>query len=64
MFGLGMTEILIIIAIVALIFGSKKLPEIGKGLGQALQNFKKASNEPEEIDITPKKDTDTKDKKE
>ena len=37
-----------------LIFGSKKLPEIGGGLGKAIRNFKRASSEPDEIDITPK----------
>lgn len=54
MFGLGMSEILIILLIVVFIFGYNKLPEIGSGLGRAIQNFKKATNEPEEIDVTPK----------
>lgn len=53
MFGLGMSEILIILLIVVFIFGYNKLPEIGSGLGRAIQNFKKASNEPDEIDVTP-----------
>ncbi len=49
-----MSEILIILLIVVFIFGYNKLPEIGSGLGRAIQNFKKATNEPEEIDVTPK----------
>lgn len=40
MFGLGTQELVIILAIVFLIFGAKKLPEIGSGLGKAIKNFK------------------------
>ena len=53
MYGIGMQELLLILVIVVLIFGSKKLPEIGGGLGKAIRNFKRASSEPDEIDITP-----------
>lgn len=49
----GMSEILVILVVVLLVFGSKKLPEIGSGLGRAIKNFKKATTEPDEIDITP-----------
>jgi sec-independent protein translocase protein TatA len=43
MFGsLGIWEILLIIVVIALLFGGKKLPEVGKGLGQAIKNFKNA----------------------
>ena len=41
MFGLGTTELLIIAGIVLLIFGAKRLPEIGKGLGGAIKEFRK-----------------------
>ena len=55
MFGLGMQELIIILIIVLVLFGASRLPEIGKGIGQAIRNFKKATSEPDEIDITPKK---------
>jgi sec-independent protein translocase protein TatA len=43
MFGsLGIWEILLIVVVIALLFGGKKLPELGKGLGQAIRNFKNA----------------------
>lgn len=41
MFGLGATELLIIGGIILLIFGAKRLPEIGKGLGGAIKEFRK-----------------------
>jgi sec-independent protein translocase protein TatA len=37
------------------LFGANRLPEIGKGIGSAIRNFKKATSEPDEIDVTPKK---------
>jgi len=43
MFGsLGIWEIILIVVVIALLFGGKKLPELGKGLGQGIKNFKKA----------------------
>jgi len=44
MFGLGITELLLILAIVLLFFGPTKLPQLASGLGKALRSFKKASN--------------------
>ncbi len=64
MFGLGMSELLIILAIVIIIFGASKLPELGKGIGEAIRNFKKASSEPREIDVTPKKNSKEEENKE
>ncbi len=40
---LGVTEILLILAVVVLLFGGKKIPELMKGLGQGVKNFKDAS---------------------
>ena len=45
MFGIGTTELIIIMFIILLIFGAKKLPELAKGLGKGIREFKKASNE-------------------
>ena len=56
MFGsFGMTELIIILAIVLVLFGAKRLPELASGMGKAIKNFKKATTEPDEIDVTPKK---------
>jgi sec-independent protein translocase protein TatA len=41
MFGLGTPELIVILLIAFLVFGSKKLPEIGAGLGKAIGSFKK-----------------------
>ncbi|MDX9822850.1 MAG: twin-arginine translocase TatA/TatE family subunit [Syntrophales bacterium] len=53
MFGIGMPELLIILVIILIIFGAGKLPDIGNALGRGIRNFKKASKEPDEIDVTP-----------
>ena len=45
MFGLGATELIIIAVILFFLFGAKKLPEIGKGLGGAIREFKKVKKD-------------------
>lgn len=55
MFGLGISELLVILVIILIIFGAGKLPEIGEGLGRGIRNFRKAVKAPDEIDITPDK---------
>ena len=60
MFGsLGIWEILLILLIVALLFGGRKLPELGKGLGQGIKNFKNALKglNPDEEDSKKEKDS-------
>ena len=56
MFGLGVGELLVILLIVIVVF-SRRLPELGEGLGKSIRKFRKAVNEPDEIDVTPKKDS-------
>lgn len=43
MFGLGWTELIIILAIILIVFGVGKLPEVGAGLGKGIREFKQAS---------------------
>ena len=56
MFGIGTTELLVVLGIVIVIFGARRLPELGSGLGKAIKNFKAGVTGKDEIDVTPKKD--------
>jgi sec-independent protein translocase protein TatA len=56
MFGIGASELLIIFGIVIVLFGARRLPELGSGIGQAIRNFKSGLAGKDEIDVTPKKD--------
>jgi sec-independent protein translocase protein TatA len=42
MFGLGFPEIILILVIVILIFGTSRIPELGRGLGEGIRNFRKS----------------------
>ena len=55
MFGMGLPELLVILVIVLIIFGAGKLPELGENLGKGIRNFRKATSEPDAIDVTPPK---------
>jgi sec-independent protein translocase protein TatA len=48
MAGIGFQELLIIFLIIALLFGAKKIPELAKGLGQAMREFKKGMRDDSE----------------
>jgi len=58
MFGLGVTELIIILVIVVIMFGASKLPEIGKGVGEAITNFKKSTSDMAGIDGATKDKTE------
>jgi sec-independent protein translocase protein TatA len=47
MFGLGFPELILIFVIVIVIFGTSRIPELGKGLGEGIRNFKKAIKDDE-----------------
>ena len=48
MFGLGVQEIMLILLIALFFFGGEKLPEIAKGLGKGIREFKRAMDQPDE----------------
>ncbi len=54
--GIGISELILILVVILLIFGGRKLPEIGRSLGQGLREFKKAMKEVSEDDAASKKE--------
>lgn len=68
MFGsIGMPELIIILVIALIIFGPRKLPELGKSLGRSINEFKRASNDlqntlEQEIKLEEQRDTQEKQK--
>lgn len=68
----SMPELLIVLAIVVLLFGAKKIPDLAKGMGKGIKDFKKAIKDDEPTEIaskeenkeTPKVNTTTEVKKE
>ena len=57
MFGLGIWELLIVLAIIVVLFGAKRLPLIGEGLGGMITNFKSATKKNKEDQTKIDKDT-------
>jgi sec-independent protein translocase protein TatA len=60
MFGLGLPELVIVLVILVLIFGASRLGDIGSGLGKAIRGFKDSVAGKDAIDVTPKKDDNSK----
>lgn len=56
MFGIGASELLIILGICILLFGARRLPEIGSGLGKAIKGFRAGISGKDEIDVTPRQE--------
>jgi sec-independent protein translocase protein TatA len=58
MFGgrFGLTEILVILAVVLVLFGARRLPEIGSGLGKAIRNFRSGLTDKEEVEPQEKEE--------
>ncbi len=57
MFGLGVPELLLILLIIVVIFGASKLPQLGRGFGEGIRNFRnglKSDDEPASDDEAPK----------
>ncbi|HEX4963996.1 MAG TPA: twin-arginine translocase TatA/TatE family subunit [Thermoanaerobaculia bacterium] len=53
--SLGVPELMIIFLIIIVLFGASRLPQIGKGIGEGIRNFKKGMKEGEEQDQIPEK---------
>lgn len=56
MFGLGTTELLVVAGVVVLLFGGKKLPQLGRSMGSAITNFKRGLNEPTDPEQSEKEE--------
>lgn len=52
----GATEIILIVAVIILFFGAKKIPELARGIGQGITEFKKVSNK--DVESNEEQDTD------
>ena len=62
MFGLGATEFLIIAGIIVLLFGARRLPEVGSGLGKAIKGFRSSVSEDESKPVAPGEEAQPKEK--
>lgn len=59
MLGLSPMELAVVALLVVLLFGTRRLPELGAGLGKAISNFRKSYREASAIDVTPGKEGGT-----
>ena len=53
--NIGWGEVLVLLAILMLVFGAARLPQIGEGIGKAIKNLKRGLSSEDEIEVTPKK---------
>ena len=53
--GLSGTELMVVLGVAVLLFGGKKIPEVAKGIGEGIKNFKQAMKAEEETPVEPKK---------
>ena len=60
MMGLGMPEILIVLVIIVILFGARRIPEVAKGLGEGIRHFKTGmrGDDPRELDDRKSRDDD------
>ena len=56
MFGLGISELVVLLVVVLLLFGPTRLPQLMESLGKSIQSFRRGLREPPEIDVTPHDD--------
>ncbi len=54
MFGLGLSELIVLLVVVLLLFGPSRLPQLMESLGKGIQGFRRGLREPPEIDVTPR----------
>ena len=60
MFGMGHYEIIIILIVILLVFGAKRIPEMAQGLGKGIKEFRKAMKDvKDEVDISERLPSDT-----
>lgn len=57
---IGQTEALIVLVVIVLVFGTKKLPEIGKGLAEGISEFKKGLHSSKKTDVNSSDEENTK----
>ena len=53
----GLGELLVVLVILVLLFGARRLPQIGEGIGKAIRNLKRGLASDDDIEVTPKKES-------